>query len=89
MNVTKIFVILSILLLLLLLFSYAGAKEYYGGKIKKIRRIPFNDCVRICGTYLTDCLSKYGANDAGWCYERFGMQGACVAECAYSSHHRM
>lgn len=76
-------------ILFLLLFSFSSTKEYYGGKIKNIKRIPFNNCERICGTYLQDCLNKYQHNDAGWCHERFGPMGTCVSECYYSNHHRM
>ncbi len=72
-----------------MLFSFTGSKEYYGGQIKKIRKIPFNDCARICNTYLQDCLSKYQYNDAGWCQQRFGEHGTCVSECYYSNFQRM
>ena len=71
------------------LFLCFKTKEYYGGQIKKIRKIPFNDCARICNTYLQDCIKKYNNTDAGWCYERFGPMGTCVSECYYSNHQRM
>lgn len=82
-------VCLIITILLLLLFSFTSTKEYYGGKIKNIRKIPFNDCQRICGTYLVDCLAKYRGTDPAMCYERFGPMGTCVSECYYTQYHRM
>jgi hypothetical protein len=85
--------ILIVVILLVLMFSMAGSRSYgrenYGGKIKNIRKIPFNDCQRICDTYLKDCLSKYGSNDAMWCHERFGQMGTCVSECYYSNYQRL
>jgi hypothetical protein len=73
----------------ILMYSLLWTKENYGGKVKKIRRIPFNDCARICEGYKRDCLSKYSGTDAGWCHERFGPQGTCVSECYYSYSQRM
>lgn len=85
----NILIIGFVTILFLLLFSFTSTKEYYGGQIKKIRKIPFNDCERICKTYLADCLKKYSNTDPGWCHERFGTFGSCVSECYYSNFQRM
>jgi hypothetical protein len=84
--------LLSIVLLVvaaLFLFSMVGSKEYYGGKIKNIKKIPFNDCARICNTYLEGCLRDNKYANPGACYTRFGPQGTCVSECYYSNYQRM
>ena len=86
---TRILVILGIVLAVLLFLAIQGTKEYYGGQVKKIRRIPFNSCAQICNGYLRKCLAdNYSTGDTMWCHERFGSQGACVSECFYSNHHR-
>lgn len=63
--------------------------ENYGGQVKKIRKIPFNECARICSTYYESCVRESRGEDAGFCYERFGPNGHCVAECYYSNYQRM
>jgi hypothetical protein len=62
-------------------------KEGYGGPIKNIKNIPFNDCERICDTYYQGCMKDYGDLDANWCHQRFKEN--CVMECYYTPYHRM
>lgn len=76
-------------IVLIALLSFVSTKEYYGGKIKKIRKIPFNECARICETYRVSCLRDGREEDAGFCNERFGPGGFCVQECYYSNYQRM
>lgn len=63
--------------------------EKYGGQIKKIRKIPFNECARICSTYYESCINSSRGEDAGFCYERFGPRGTCILECGYSNYQRL
>lgn len=89
MKTTTILILVGVILLALILFSTVGSKEYYGGQIKNVRRIPFNDCARIIEGYRRDCWKKYSGTDAGWCEERFGPTGSAILECYYSNSHRL
>ena len=82
-------IVLGCIVLIFLYICMSKTRENYGGKVKKIRKIPFNDCVRIINTYLVRCLedNKYG--DPGFCYERFGPRGTAIQECYYSNYHRV
>ena len=62
-------------------------KERFGGDVKAIRKIPFNDCERICEGYYQKCLYDFKDADPSWCEERF--RNACVSECYYSNFHRI
>lgn len=83
-----ILVLFAVIGLLALFVSY-GSRECYGGKIKKIRKIPFNDCVRIAKTYHDACVASSRGEDAGFCDRRFGPNGTMVQECYYSNYQRM
>jgi hypothetical protein len=85
---TLILLVLGVLATLYLL-SMVGSKEYYGGQVKNIKKIPFNDCVRIADTYLKSCLRDNKYANPGACYDRFGPQGWMVSECYYSNYQRM
>lgn len=61
-------------------------REGYGGQVKNIKKIPFNDCVRICKSYRDGCLRQFADTDAMECIK--GMDH-CAAECYYSSAHRL
>lgn len=85
---TLILLILGVLATLYLL-SMVGSKEYYGGKVKNIKKIPFNDCARICNTYLVACLEDNKYANPGACYTRFATGGTCEKECYYSNYQRV
>ena len=76
-----------IILVLLIAIGYFFTKkrENYG-EMRRVVKIPFNDCAGICKQHYQDCLSR--GDDGGWCETRFGDQG-CVAECYYSNYHRL
>jgi hypothetical protein len=67
--------------------NFVHGRERFGGVIKGIRHIPFNDCKRICGTYYDKCVQDNKDADPGWCEEQF--LNACVAECYYTPYHRI
>lgn len=82
--------IISIVIIVMLVSTWPIRSDYtedYGGPIKNIKRIPFNNCSLICNGYYKKCLDEYGGNDAGWCAEQFS--DACVAECKYTDYHRL
>ena len=80
---------LIILAIAILFLVFYRPIEKYGGQIKKIRKIPFNECARICSTYYQSCIESSRGEDAGFCYERFGPRGTCESECYYSNYQRM
>lgn len=55
-----------------------SSREYFGGKIKNMKRIPKTTCWKLCDQYYVDCMSKYGGLDAGYCQTR---QSSCVNVC--------
>jgi len=69
------------------LFKFVKPRENYGGPVRNIKKIPFNDCQRICNTYYQGCMQDYASLDSEWCRERFGEN--CVRECYYSSSQRL
>jgi hypothetical protein len=89
METSRVILILVSIILGLYLFSLYGTKEYYGGKIKNIKKIPFNDCVAIAKTYYDACRKSSRGEDAGQCEQRFGPKGTMVQECYYSNYQRM
>ena len=63
--------------------------EKYGGPVKKLRRIPKEDCYAICGQYYNHCMAPYYQGryiDAGACQRR---RNNCIAVCNYSDFHRL
>jgi hypothetical protein len=74
-------------LALFLIFFVTRRKERYGGPVKKVRKIPFNDCKMICESYYNKCVRDFANADPGFCEERFRQ--ACVSECYYSNYQRM
>ena len=66
---------------------YNQRREGYGGMIKNIKKVPFNDCVRICDTFYQTCMATDGQVDPGKCYARF--KESCPTECVYSSYERL
>jgi hypothetical protein len=82
--------IVSIVIIVMLISTWPIRSNYaenYGGPIKNIKRIPFNNCQLICNGYYKKCMDEYGGNDAGWCAEQFS--DACVGECKYTDYHRL
>ena len=66
----------------------SSAKEFYGGQIKKIKKLPFTECKNICDGYYEKCLiDNRVTGDTEWCRRRF--KESCVSECYYSNYHRM
>lgn len=88
MDTARSILIILVVVVSVCILSLVGTKEYYGGKVKKITKIPFNDCVRICKTYLSACLEDNKYADPGGCYRRFGTGGTCETECVYSNYQR-
>lgn len=78
--------ILLIILLIFLLFKRKNNIENFG-PVKTIRRIPKNDCYRLCGQYYMQCMGTVrGEIDADSCAIR---RRNCIAECNYSDYHRL
>lgn len=84
----NILIVLGVVATIFLL-TMVSSKEHYGGKIKNIKKIPYNDCVRIAETYLKACLRDNKYANPGSCYDRFGPDGWMQAECRYSNYQRM
>jgi len=79
--------ILVIILLIFLLFRRKNKKIENFGPVKTIRRIPKNDCYRLCGQYYMQCMGTVrGEVDADGCAIR---RRNCMAECNYSDYHRL
>ena len=60
---------------------YKPTREYFGGPVKHLRRIPKTSCWKVCGQYYADCMDKYGGLDAGFCQTRLE---SCKNVCNYS-----
>lgn len=83
-----LFIILIIVGILILFFIKQKQKmEMYGGPIRNIKRIPQDDCIKICDTYHADCMQKYGFMSADRCHKRFKEH--CPLECQMSDYQRM
>jgi len=83
-----VYLILGVVLILILVTCIPRKGVEHYGQMKKIGKIPFTDCQRICGQYYRKCLQDDIHNvNAGWCERRFG--DGCVMECYYSNYHRM
>ena len=84
-----IFLLVIIVLIFVLWFSIPSSRENYGGKIKRIRRIPKENCYRICGQYYEDCIAPHFQGryiDFGDCQRR---RDNCIAVCNYSDFQRL
>ena len=74
-----------VLIALFIIITYKGrVKEYYGGPIKNIRKVPISDCYRRCDIWMGNCI-RDRPGDEHRCVE---MGEACRAECYYSNSHR-
>ena len=78
-----IFLILGICILLLTV-TRKNNKEFYGGPVKNIRKIPISDCYRNCDMWMANCI-KNRRGDEHRCVE---MGEACRMECYYTNSHR-
>lgn len=77
---------LAVLLLFSAFILLSKNREKYG-QMRSVKKIPFNDCSRICNQYRQACIrDDPDRNQSGWCDARFGE--ACVSECYYSNYHR-
>jgi len=77
------FLILGISLLFMI--TRTGiTKEFYGGPVKNIRKVPISDCYRQCDIWMSNCI-RDRPGDEHRCVE---MGEACRAECYYSNSHR-
>lgn len=63
-----------------------GGREYYGGPVKKIRRIPKTTCYGNCDQYYKQCMAQFQGTDAGTCHNRFWN---CITTCDYTDFHRL
>ena len=81
--------ILAILIILIIVFmckDKIGCKEYYGGPVKNIRRIPRTTCYGNCDQYYQQCMAQFKNVDAGLCSNRYWN---CISTCNYTDYHRM
>jgi len=90
----KTLCMVGLLALIIFLVMYAWNnreqnREGYGGPIKRIRRIPKEDCYAICGQYYNDCMAPHYQGryiDFGDCHRR---RDNCISVCNYSDFHRL
>ena len=83
----SIIVIIALIFFVILLFKECNnEKEYYGGPIKNIRRIPRTTCYDNCSQYYKQCMAQFGNIDAGLCSNRYWN---CISTCNYSDFHRL
>lgn len=61
-------------------------REHFGGVIKGIRTVPFNDGVSICKQYRDKCYQDFRDADPHFCNTRYNN---CVSELYYSNFHRI
>ena len=91
MNVTLLIALLLVGLLIFLIATgkncLTGSRENYGGPVKKIRQIPFQNCQAICNTYYERCMQDFGDIAADQCWRRFKEN--CPSECYYSYRQRL
>lgn len=78
--------IILLIILIILCIYFFPRREYYGGPVKKIRRIPRSECYNICGQYFRDCMARSQYTDAGICHNRLNN---CIAQCNYTDFHRL
>jgi hypothetical protein len=83
----NVVVAIVVVLVVVIVYLTRPKRENFGGVIKKIRHIPFNDCKRICEGYYQKCIVDYKDADPSWCERRFRQ--ACPSECYYSVYQRM
>jgi hypothetical protein len=86
---TLCLVVLIVIFLVCAWSSREYFRENYGGPIKRLRRIPKNDCYRICGQHYTACMAPYYQGrlvDAEMCQRR---RDNCISVCNYSDFQRL
>lgn len=60
--------------------------EGYGGPLKRIHRIPKNQCYALCGQTYRRCMEENQYINAGTCDSLYKN---CVAVCNYSDFQRL
>jgi hypothetical protein len=80
-----------VLVILLLMWSNSGNPslvEGFGEKIKVIRSIPMNNCLKICDQYFNHCMhaARYSSGAAHACGR---IKDSCNSECYYSYYQRL
>jgi len=85
---TQILILVFVLLVFILLFIniIRSKREYYGGAVKRIHKIPKTTCYGICGQHYQRCMAENQYIDADYCRGRYNN---CVSVCNYSDYHRM
>lgn len=78
--------IIVLLLIAILLILNNKRIEGYGGPVKRIRRIPKNDCYGICKQYYNDCMRMYSHIDSNFCLTKLNN---CIKSCYYSDFQRL
>lgn len=82
------YIALALLTAVVLLFAFNrnnnNSKEFYGGPVKNVRKVPISDCYRRCDIWMSNCM-RDRPGDEHRCVE---MGEACRAECYYSNSHR-
>ena len=79
------YIALVLFIIAICLLTIKGStKEFYGGPVKNIRKVPISDCYRRCDIWMSNCM-RDRPGDEHRCVE---MGEACRAECYYSNSHR-
>ncbi|MDB4769327.1 hypothetical protein OAG24_00030 [bacterium] len=79
-------IIIIAIAILIFAFYINNRREYYGGIVKNIRRLPANDCRNNCLQYYKRCMYDRGGLDAGQCDNRYQN---CLKTCYYTDFQRM
>lgn len=87
MNAVYLVVFVLVIALFIWVLIPCSSVEGYGGPVKNIKHIPFNDCKRICEGYYQRCMEELGPDGAYAC-QRLYTEG-CLPECYYSHSHRL
>jgi hypothetical protein len=75
-----------LVLVLILMCLDKTHRDHYGGPVKVIKKVPFNNGVNIAQQYYKDCMSRYGGYDSDYCRKMYNSK---LLEVYYSSFQRM
>lgn len=86
-----ILVVVTVIILFILYFFtigdriklYGNSREYFGGPVKSLKRIPKNDCHGICRQIYTYRLANLSTADPGYAYNRYT---SCVNTCNHNNY---
>lgn len=70
----------------IVIYLFQSNKEYYGGPIKRIRRIPQNTCYNLCEQNYQYCMNQFGYINALYCSNK--LQN-CKHVCDYTDYQRL